>query len=299
MPAPLQAGIGLKPDHYRPVLDASLEAGAGGRSDAHALREGFWVEVHPENYMTPGGPRLQWLDAIAAHVPLSLHGVGASLGGAEPLDTDHLKRLKSLVDRFDPALVSEHVAWSSWQGIYFADLLPLPPTRQALDQLAANVDQMQSALGRTILIENPALYLTLRGELSEPELLIEACRRTGCGLLIDVNNVYVSACNVGRDARGYLDAIPAGLVGEVHLAGHALDAAHADGLLIDSHDAPVAEPVWELYAYALSRFGPKPTLIERDAKLPPFEELMAERDRAARMLADAAVRAPVAAPAHV
>ncbi len=281
-PPPLRAGVGLKPDHYR----AALEAGGGDPPSSTDDLEGFWLEVHPENYMTPGGPRLPWLDAIAARWPVSLHGVGASLGGAEPVDAGHLECLKALVDRVRPALVSEHVAWSGWGGTYFADLLPLPATREALDRLVANIDQMQTALGRPILIENPALYLSLHGDLEEPELLVEACRRTGCGLLLDVNNVFVSATNLGRDPVAYLDAIPADLVGEIHLAGHAPDARLGDALLIDSHGAPVAEAVWRLYEHALARLGPKPTLIERDANLPPFPELMAERGRAQDLLSE-------------
>ena len=281
-PTPLRAGIGLKPDYYRAVH----EAGAGGDISSVHDRDGFWVEVHPENYMTGGGPRLAWLDAIAARWPVSLHGVGASLGGAEPVDPDHLKRLKALVDRFEPALVSEHVAWSGRRGVYFADLLPLPATREALDDLVANIDQMQHALGRSILIENPALYLSLHGDLEEPEFLIEACRRAGCGLLLDVNNVFVCARNLGRDPIAYLNAIPPDLVGEIHIAGHTPDARLGQALLIDSHGAPVDEQVWALYALAIARLGPRPTLIERDANLPPFAELMAERGRAQSLLTD-------------
>ena len=279
----LRAGVGLKPEHYRAVLDAGVEA-ASGRNPAPP---GFWLEVHPENYMTAGGPRLPWLDVIADHFPLSLHGVGASLGGAEPVDRDHLARLKTLADRCQPALVSEHVAWSAFGGRYFADLLPLPTTREALRRLTANVDQMQTALGRTILIENPALYMSLAGDLEEPDFLVEACRATGCGLLLDVNNVYVSARNLGRNARSYVDALPGDLVGEIHVAGHAPDARRGEDLLIDSHGAPVSEDVWDLLAYAVARFGPKPVLVERDANLPPFDELMAERARADAVLAAA------------
>lgn len=272
---PLGAGVGLKPDHYAAVR----EAGAAG-----ALPEGFWVEVHPENYMTAGGPRLAALDAIAVHAPVSLHGVGASLGGSERLDPEHLKRLRALVDRYEPALVSEHVAWSSFRGACFADLLPVPTTRAALGALVANIDQMQTALGRSILIENPALYVTLPGEMGEPDFLAEACARAGCGLLLDVNNVFVSAHNLGRDARAYIDAIPRDLACEIHVAGHAPDANPESGLLIDSHDAPVPEAVWALLAYALARFGPTPTLVERDGNIPPYKELMAERARAGAAL---------------
>ncbi len=264
-PPPPHAGIGLKPEHYRAVRECG---------DA-----GLWLEVHPENYMTDGGPRLAWLELIRADKDVSLHGVGMSLGGDEPLDVDHLKRWADLVGRFDPVRISEHVAWSRRGGVYYADLFPLPTTREALDRLCANIDQMQTALGRRILIENPSLYVPLARELDEPEFLVEACRRTGCGLLLDVNNVYVSAHNMRRDAGAYLDAIPADLVGEIHLAGHAADAGGRD-LLIDSHGAPVADAVWALYAHALARVGPQPTLIERDADIPSFDVLMEERGRA-------------------
>ncbi len=292
----LRAGIGLKPDYYGAVLDAARGADGGGSSSP----EGFWVEVHPENYMTPGGPRLRRLDEIAARVPVSLHGVGASLGGADRVDADHLRRLRALADRVQPALVSEHVAWSGRGGACFADLLPNPPTRAALEALVANIDAMQSVLGRTILVENPALYMALRGELEEPDMLVEACRRTGCGLLMDVNNIFVSARNLRRDARAYIDCIPGALVGEIHLAGHAPDPHLGEALLIDSHGAPVAGEVWSLYAHALERWGPKPTLIERDANLPPFEELMAEQATANRLLAEqrALDRAAVLEPIH-
>jgi len=230
-----------------------------------------------------------------------LHGVGLSLGGAEPLDRDHLMALLRLVDRFQPGLVSEHFAWSTRDGVYFADLFPVPTTRAALTVVCDHIDQTQTALGRQILLENPALYVELKGEMAEPDFLAEVCARTGCGLLLDVNNVYVSAHNVGRDARAYIDAIPAERVGEIHMAGHAADegpgadeglggvgSGNVGGgaLLIDNHGAPIAEDVWDLYAYTLARIGPRPTLIERDANLPPFAELLAERDRA-----DAALRA--------
>lgn len=271
---PLSAGVGLKPEHYRPALEAAADD--------------LWVEVHPENYMTPGGPRLAWLTAIREKRALSLHGVGLSLGGAEPPDEDHLAALRALADRFEPACLSEHVAWSARDGTYFADLLPTPATRAALDQLCANIERTQDALGWSILIENPALYMALPGELEEPDFLAEACRRTGCGLLLDINNVFVSAHNLGRDAQAYLNAIPGDQVGEIHLAGHAPDQGLGGALLIDSHGAPVSEAVWSLYESAVARFGPKPTLIERDENLPPFAELMAERDRADAVLSMAA-----------
>ncbi len=266
----LGAGVGLKPEYYRDVMAASDPE--------------LWVEVHPENYMTDGGPRLAWLSAIRDRRPLSLHGVGMSLASDEPIDPTHVARWRSLVDRFEPELISEHVAWSKKDGVYFADLLPTPATRQAADQLADNIDRMQDALGRTILIENPSLYVDLKGDMSEPEFLVEVCGRTGCGLLLDVNNVFVTANNIGRDARDYIEAIPGSLIGEVHLAGHRPDSVLGDALLIDSHDEAVNEEVWALYDGLIKRVGPKPTLIERDSNLPTFAELVSEVRRAQTIL---------------
>ena len=259
---PATAGMSLKPAYYRDVL--ALED--------HDL----WVEVHPENYMVEGGPRLAWLEAIRAERPLSFHGVGASLGGHEPLDREHLEQLKALVDRFQPDSVSEHATWSACDGHYLADLLPLPRTEAALATLQRHVDQFQEAIGRTILIENPSIYLPLQGDMEESAFLSEVARRTGCGLLLDVNNVYVSANNVGFDPRSYLDAFDMERVGEIHVAGHDPDPNHGEVLLIDTHAAPVRDGVWDLLDYALQRAGPKPVLVERDAELPGFETMLAE-----------------------
>jgi len=266
------AGLSLKPQHY---------------ADALSVRaDGLWFEAHPENYMCAGGPRLAWLDAIARDRPLSLHGVGLSLAADEPPDPAHLAALKRLGDRYQPMLFSEHLAWSMRQGVYAPDLLPFPRTRAALDRICANVGRLQDALGRRVLIENPSLYLELAGhEFGEVEFLTAVARRTGCGLLLDVNNVFVSARNLGFAAEAYLDAVPAELVGEIHLAGHAPDPQLGGALLIDSHAAPVAEPVWTLYARLIDRIGPRPTLIERDDAIPPFADLMAERQRAHAVLA--------------
>jgi len=217
--------------------------------------------------------------------PLSLHGVGLSLAGDAPPSADHLGRLKALVDRFEPFVVSEHLAWSVSNGSYFPDLLPFPRTRRALTCIADNIDRTHNALGRTILIENPSLYLRLDGhELSETDFLIELTRSTGCGLLVDVNNVYVSARNMGFDAEAWLDAIPGDAVGEIHLAGHVADARMGERLLIDTHGAEIAEPVWRLYEQFVRRIGPRPTLIERDENIPTFKALMQERTRAAHIL---------------
>jgi uncharacterized protein (UPF0276 family) len=276
----LTAGVSLKPPH---VAAALAETAAG-----------LWFEVHAENYMSAGGPRLAALAAVADRWPLSLHGVGLSLAADEPPDPAHLAALKRLEARFRPRLVSEHLAWSRRRGAYAPDLFPFPRTRAALARVADNVARMQDVLGRQVLIENPALYLALAGhELAEPEFLAELVGRTGCGLLVDVNNVYVSANNLGYPAQAYLDAVPAGAIGEIHLAGHSQDARLGPTLLIDTHDAPVCEAVWALYERLIARTGPRPTLVERDDDLPPFEVLMAERDRAHAILAPAAWREPV------
>ena len=260
----LSAGLGLKPQHY----DAAL----GARSD------GLWFEVHPENYMVAGGPRLAWLERIRASHPVSLHGVSLSLAGDAPPDAQHLQRLAALVRRIEPALVSEHLAWSRAGGACFPDLLPFPRSAEALRRIAANIAQTQDALGRRIAIENPSHYLRIEGHAwDEIDFLAELARRTGCGLLLDVNNVHVSAHNLGFDARDYLRRFPAGPVMEIHLAGHSRDPLLGDALLIDSHDAPVAPEVWALYHGLVERIGARPTLIERDAELPSFDELMAER----------------------
>ncbi len=270
----LSAGLGLKPRHFEEALACPAD--------------GLWFEVHPENYMVDGGPRLAWLEAIRGRHPLSLHGVAASLAADAAPDPLHLARLRALVDRLEPALVSEHLAWSAWDGVYYPDLLPVPRTTAALARIAANVGRLQDALGRTVTIENPAHYLTIDGhEYGEIEFLAELAGRSGCRLLVDVNNVFVSANNLGFAAEAWIDAVPAALVAEVHLAGHTADPNLGAVLLVDSHDTPVSEPVWALYERLVARIGPRPTLLERDENLPAFGELLAERDRAAALLAPA------------
>lgn len=271
---PPSAGLGLKPEHYRAALDAQAP--------------GLWFEVHPENYMAPGGPRLAWLDAVRADNELSLHGVGLSLGGLDAPDPAHLQRWKTLIDRYQPVRISEHLAWSVHSGTYFNDLLPTPMTQAALDHFCAHVDAMQTALGRTVLIENPSRYLPLNEEIPEAEFLAETVRRTGCGLLLDVNNLHVSAHNLGFDIGAWLDAIPASAVGEIHLAGHEPDSELGGELLIDTHGAPIADPVWSLYEAVIARLGPRPVLIERDNNIPAFAELLVERERA-QLVLDAAL----------
>jgi uncharacterized protein (UPF0276 family) len=244
--------------------------------------------VHAENYMVAGGPRLRWLDAMRAAHPLSLHGVSLSLAGATPPDGEHLRRLAALVTRTQPALVSEHLAWSAWDGRHFPDLLPFPRTGETLRRIADNIDQTQAALGTRIAIENPSHYLRIDGHgWDEIDFLRELAARTGCGLLLDVNNVHVSARNLGFDAGGYVDRFPAEHVMEIHLAGHSVDANLGAALLIDSHDAPVAAEVWTLYRRLIARIGARPTLIERDGDVPAFDELVAERNIAATVLAGA------------
>lgn len=267
--------MSLKPRHYAEA-EACPAAGA---------QAGLWFEVHPENYMVEGGPRLHWLERIRRVRPLSLHGVGLSLAGDERPDREHLGRFRALVDRFEPFLVSEHLAWSRRGGVYHPDLLPIPRNREMLTLVCDKIDAAQSALGRRILIENPAAYLALTGhDRDEVTFLTEIARRTGCGLLIDVNNVHVSACNMGFSAEAWLDAVPADLVEEIHLAGHTPDPVWGEQLLVDSHDTPVAEAVWALHARLTDRIGARPTLIERDGQVPEFPVLLAEQARAARAL---------------
>jgi uncharacterized protein (UPF0276 family) len=267
----LDAGLGLKPQHY----DAALACSTAG----------LWFEVHPENYMVAGGPRLAWLEAIRSKHPVSLHGVALSLAADAEPDPAHLKRLTELARRVEPALISEHLAWSTWRGAYHPDLLPFPRTTEALTRIADNISRTQDALRRRIAIENPSHYLKLDGhEWNETGFLQELARRTGCGLLLDVNNVYVSACNMGYSAEEYIDSFPGKSVMEIHLAGHAPDPNLGAALLVDSHDAPVAPEVWALYERLIRRIGARPTLIERDDKLPAFDVLLAERDHAAAVL---------------
>ncbi len=274
----LSAGLSLKPAHYADALASPADA--------------RWFEVHPENYFVDGGPRLAWLDAVRARHPLSLHGVSLSLASDAPPDETRLARLVALAARVEPALVSEHLAWSTWRGAYLPDLLPFPRTREALVRIAANVSIVQDALKRTIAIENPSHYLTLEGhEFGEIAFLSELVRRSGCTLLVDVNNVYVSARNLGFDAEAIVDAFPADAIAEIHLAGHSADPVLGDALLVDTHDAPIAPAVWALYQRLVARIGPRPTLVERDDNLPAYAELDAERARAAAVLAEAAAHA--------
>ena len=268
---PIGTGIGLKQPHVESAL---------------AQRErSLWFEVHTENYMVAGGPRLAQLRRVREAFPVSFHGVGASLGGPAPPEPRHLSAVKHLVEGFEPVLVSEHAVWSRADGVWFADLLPLPRTGDALRRLVEGVDRYQSAIGRRILIENPTNYLPFVSEMDEPDFLNEVAARTGCGLLLDVNNVYLSARNCGIDPLRYIAALAGEKVGEIHVAGYEADENLGEALLIDTHAAPVSEAVWELLDVTLARLGPRPVLLERDGKLPPFETLMEERRRAGTALA--------------
>jgi len=267
---PSGAGIGLRAPHVGELL---------------ATRPAVpWLEVHPENYMS-GGPALVLLEAVRREYPVSLHGVGLSLGTAGDLDARHLGRLRSLVDRIEPCLVSEHLSWSTAGGTYLNHLLPLPYTDETLGVVADHIDEAQNALGRRILIENPSSYLRFRhSSMAEPHFLAELARRTGCGLLCDVNNIYVSTWNVGLDAGSYLDALPVPAIGEIHLAGHAANDADGRTILIDDHGSPVTAPVWKLYQRTLERFGSVPTLIEWDTDIPELSVLLGEASVADRLL---------------
>jgi len=271
------AGINLKPQHYEEAL-AQLKIPSSG----------LWFEVHTENYFVKGGPRLNYLHKIAENFPLSFHGVAGSLGSytEKPADitSRHLAQVSHLVQRFNPVLVSEHAVWSTSQHAYFSDLLPLPRTQQALDSLCDGIDRYQEAIGRPILVENPTNYLDFISEMDEADFLMEAANRTGCGLLVDVNNLYLSYRNTDLDPHQYLSALDSSKVGEIHIAGFDADPNFPDKLLIDSHASPVDEEVWALLETAISVLGPTPVLLERDDNVPEFSELMQERDRAQSVL---------------
>jgi uncharacterized protein (UPF0276 family) len=266
-PIPAIAGVGLKPEHYAEVL-----AGRGRT---------LWFEIHPENYMGAGGPPHRYLEAIRSDHALSMHGVGLSLGSADGIRTAQLDRLKALARRYQPELLSEHLSWSGIGAHLVPDLLPVPLHAESLARFAESIDRVQTALKRTILIENPSLYLAPNGgDIPEPEFIATLCRRTGCGWLLDINNVFVSATNLGFDVTAYLDAVDPALVGEIHLAGHARERHAGGDLLIDDHGARVPEVVWWLFGRYVARAGPTPTLVEWDTRLPDFTTLAAEAAQA-------------------
>jgi uncharacterized protein (UPF0276 family) len=260
-------GIGLRAPHYAQVLERRPALG--------------FVEVHSENFYAEGGAALDWLERFRAAYPLSLHGVGLSLGSVDALDTRHLEKLAHLADRFEPALVSEHLCWSSFAGRHANDLLPLPFTEEALGHVVARVEAVQERLRRTILIENVSSYLTFANStIPEWEFVAEVARRSGCGVLLDVNNVWVNACNHGFDAARYLEAIDPGSVGEIHLAG----CERVGGRLVDTHGARVSDEVWALYRAAIARCGERPTLVEWDTDIPALDVLLDEARKARAML---------------
>ena len=269
---PAAPGVGYKPEHFSDILAGSDPV--------------KWLEIHAENYMGAGGRPLAQLRHLAERFPISCHGVGLSIGGEGALDADHLARLKHLVGWLNPASFSEHLAWSSHDAAFLNDLLPLPYTAATLATVCRHIDQVQAMLGRRMLLENPSTYLAFaETEMSEIAFLTEIAHRTGCGLLLDVNNVHVSCTNQNTDPTAYIDAFPLDLVGEIHLGGH--DAQQDDlgaPLLIDSHAAQVADPVWQLYAHTIAKGGAKPTLIEWDNDVPDWATLVAEAARAVALM---------------
>lgn len=280
-PIPAQSvGVGLKPAHYRDVL-SPMDAREGAGAPLNPIS---FYEVHAENFMGAGGPPHAWLSAIREVFPLSVHGVCLSLGGADPLNRNHLKRLRQVVDRFEPALVSEHLAWCAHDGVFYNDLIAPPLTEQSFARICDHVDETQEALGRQILIENPSQYLVMPGDQSEPAFLNAMAQKTGCALLLDINNVFVSAENLDFDARDYLDEIDPTHVAEIHLAGHAVDDASGVRMRIDDHGSPVIEEVGALYCDFIARAGARPTLVEWDTNVPPFAELCAEAAKAANWM---------------
>lgn len=292
-PLPFNPGIGLKPQHYRRALaptpvetSASRDAPLPG-----SLPRPGWFEVHPQNYFCEGGPPHRWLTAIREDNPVSFHSTGLSLGSAEGLDAEELSALAQLCERYQPNSISDHLSWSGTANNRFPDLLPLPYTRECLDHFAEQVERVQDRLKRKILVENPSRYLAFTGdEMDEAEFLHALCAKAGCGLLFDVNNIEVSATNLGLDPAAMIDAIDVKLVGEVHLAGHAVER-HDDGLLlIDDHGSPVTDLTWQLFARFIARAGPKPVLIEWDTDVPDYEVLLAEADKA-RAIMD--MKAPI------
>lgn len=275
---PARAGVGLKSRHFRDVLDTRPDIG--------------FFEVHAENYMVDGGPFHHHLSLIREQFPLSLHGVGLSIGAQGPLDESHLDALAALVARYQPASFSEHLAWSTHEGVFLNDLLPLPYNNETLQRVCEHIDRVQNRLGRAMLLENPSTYVEFSSStMSESEFLCEVVARTGCGLLLDVNNAYVSCVNHGRDVVAFIDDLPLEAVGEIHLAGFATDEDGAGApLLIDSHGSAVDEAVWSLYAGVIARLGPTPTLLERDNNVPSLDTLLAEAWRAENMMSPRAAR---------
>ncbi len=263
-------GIGLRYPYYRDILETELDLG--------------WLEVHPENYFGGGAPR-HFLALARQKYQLSLHGVGLSLGSSDPVSEDHLKRFRELIDIFQPFSISDHASWSASGNAHLNDLLPLPYTQETLDTMCRNIDRAQECFGRAMLVENPSTYIAFaHHEMTEAEFMNRIARKTGCGLLLDINNIFVQACNHGYDAWEYIDTIEEH-VGEMHLGGHTEQGTGKDRILIDTHNRPVRGEVWDLYEYAVRRFGAAPTLIEWDQDFPTLETLGAEADKARAIIA--------------
>jgi uncharacterized protein (UPF0276 family) len=266
-PIPACAGVGLRSLHHHDALNSHAKTG--------------WLEVHSENYFGKGGAPLRYLESIRADYPISLHGVGLSLGSADELDYQYLRKLKDLIARIEPGLVSEHLSWSSFAGHFLNDLLPVPYTQKTLAHLVARIDEVQEFLGRQLLLENPSSYLEYDySTYSESSFINELAHRSGCAILLDINNVYVSCFNHGWNPLDYIQDIAVERVAEIHLAGHTVNIVAGRNILIDTHNGPVSESVWQLYHFALRRFGRVPTLIEWDADLPDWQVLIAEADKA-------------------
>ena len=275
---PPETGIGLKPVHYRDVLEPQY--GCAGPA---------WVEVHPQNYFVDGGPPHRWLTAVAARLPVSFHSVGLSIGTAQGLDEDELDQLVALCARYNPASVSDHLSWSGNGTDRYADLLPIPYTRATLDHVSAQIDRVQDRLKRPMLIENPSRYLAFaQDEMDELSFIHALCAKAGCGLLFDINNVEVSCTNLEVDPFAYIDGIDPVIVGEIHLAGHATEWHDNRALLIDDHGSPVSDLTWQLFERFIARAGPRPVLIEWDTDVPEYTVLMAEADKAGERMAHAA-----------
>lgn len=269
---PVRGGVCLKPQHYKEILQILPDVG--------------WFEVHAENYLGAGGPALHYLEKIRQHYALSIHGVGLSIGSADGLDANHLRRVAALVDRFEPESFSEHLAWSTHDGEFHSDLLPVPCNEAVENIVCEHIDTVQNTLKRQLLLENPSNYLTLESStMDEAVFLQNVVRRTGCGLLLDVNNVYVSSVNCGYSACDYISALGLENVGEIHLAGHSTDDTDpTEVLLIDAHDRPVCDQVWSLFEYTLALGGNRPALIEWDNSVPPLQTLLNEMHKADRAI---------------
>lgn len=277
-PMPARSGVGLKSEHYRTVVETLPDLG--------------FFEVHAENYMGAGGPPHRYLHAVREHYPLSMHGVGLSIGADRPLDRVHLRRLEALIERYSPALFSEHLAWSSHDAGFLSDLLPIPYTDQTLCRVVDHIDEIQEALRRPMLLENPATYIAYsESSYGEVEFIAEVARRSGCGLLLDINNAHIASVNHGRNSFSYINEFPLSLVREIHLAGHTSELDERERpLLIDTHDRAIDERVWDLYIHVIDRLGPTPTLIEWDTNVPHWTTLVAEAMQAESIMTSTAPR---------